>query len=190
MLASHGATIIDADLLAREAVAPGTAELEQIVEAFGEQVLQHDGTLDRTSLRQRVFADPTARAALNAIMHPAVARLRARDLAQAQARGDALVISDIPLLFEVGLEHEFDGVILVDAPAAVRLDRLQRDRGLSAEQAQAMIDSQWASERKRAGATWIIDNDGSPAQLAERVAAVWQALQALPLRASRADTSV
>lgn len=190
MLAAHGATIIDADLLAREAVAPGTAELEQIVDAFGARVLLPDGTLDRASLRQRVFSDPTARATVNAIVHPAVARLRARDLARAQARGDAVVISDIPLLFEVGLEHEFDGVMLVDAPTAVRLDRLQRDRGLSGEQAQAMIDTQWASERKRVGATWIIDNDGSPTQLAERVAVVWQALRALPLRASCADTSV
>ncbi len=193
MLAAHGATIIDADLLAREAVAPGTRELEQIVDRFGEQVLQADGALDRAALRQRVFSDPVARDALNAIVHPAVGRLREQRVAEARARGDAVVISDIPLLFEVGLEHEFDGVILVDAPTPLRHERLIRDRGLSAEQATAMIDAQWPSERKRAGATWIIDNDGSKAQLATRVAALWQTIQTLPLlplRGSSADTSV
>ncbi len=194
MLAERGATIIDADLLAREAVAPGTRELEQLVDRFGDRVLQADGSLDRAALRQRVFSDPVARDALNAIVHPAVGRLRERRLADARARGDAIVISDIPLLFEVGLEHEFDGVILVDAPTPLRLERLIRDRGLSADQAQAMIDAQWPSERKRAGATWIIDNDGSRAQLASRVAELWQTLQTLPpplpLRGSSADTSV
>lgn len=188
LLAAHGATIIDADLLARDAVAPGTAELERLVEHFGTGVLQDDGTLDRAALRRRVFTDPVARDALNAIIHPAVARLRAQRVAEAAARGDAVVISDIPLLFEVGLEHAFDGVILVDAPAPVRLERLIRDRGLSRQEAQAMMDAQWPAERKRAGATWIIDNDGPRAQLTARVADLWPMLQPLPLRAAPADT--
>ena len=177
-----------AALLARDAVAPGTTELERLVEHFGTGVLQDDGTLDRAALRRRVFTDPVARDALNAIIHPAVARLRAQRVAEAAARGDAVVISDIPLLFEVGLEHAFDGVILVDAPAPVRLERLIRDRGLSREEAQAMMDAQWPAERKRAGATWIIDNDGPRAQLTTRVADLWPMLQTLPLRAAPADT--
>ncbi len=189
LLAAHGATIIDADRLAREAVRPGTAALEAIVDRFGPSVLHADGTLDRPTLRRRVFQDPVARDALNAIVHPAVRRLRDAALTEATARGDALVISDIPLLFEVGLEHAFDGVILVDAPAAVRLERLQRDRGLARDEAQAMIDAQWPSARKRPGATWIIDNDGPQAQLPARVAELWQTIQALPLRGSSADTS-
>ncbi len=189
LLAAHGATIIDADLLAREAVLPGTAALEAIVDRFGPLVLQADGTLDRPALRRLVFHDPIARDALNAVVHPAVSRLRDAQMAEARRRGDPVVISDIPLLFEVGLEHSFDGVILVDAPETERRERLQRDRGLSRDEAQAMIDAQWPSARKRSGATWIIDNDGPREQLPSRVAALWQTIQALPLRGSSADTS-
>jgi dephospho-CoA kinase len=190
LLAAHGATIIDADLLAREAVRPGSAALEAIVDQFGPSVLLADGTLDRPALRRRVFQDPVAREALNVIVHPAVRRLRDAHVAAARQRGDAVVISDIPLLFEVGLEHAFDGVILVDAPEPERLARLQRDRGLPRAEAQAMIDAQWPSARKRSGATWIIDNDGPKEQLPVRVAELWQTIQALPLRGSSADTSV
>lgn len=190
LLAAHGATIIDADLLAREAVRPGTDALDAIVDRFGPSVLQADGTLDRPALRQRVFRDPVAREALNAIVHPAVSQRRDAQLADARRRGDAVVISDIPLLFEVGLEHAFDGVILVDAPETERLERLRRDRGLSRDEAQAMIDAQWPSARKRSGATWIIDNDGPREHLPARVAELWLTIQALPLRGSSADTSL
>lgn len=190
LLKAHGATIIDADLLAREAVRPGTAALEAIVDRFGPSVLQADGLLDRPALRRHVFRDPVARDALNAIVHPVVARLRDAQLAAATRRGDAVVISDTPLLFEVGLEQAFDGVILVDAPEPERLARLQRDRGLSPDEAQAMIDAQWASAQKRSRATWIIDNDGPPEQLPVRVAELWQTIQALPLRGSATDTSL
>ena len=190
LLAAHGATIIDADLLAREAVLPGTVALAAIVERFGPAVLQADGTLDRPALRRHVFRDPVARDALSAIVHPVVSRLRDARLADAAQRGDAVVISDIPLLFEVGLEHAFDGVILVDAPEAERLERLTYDRGLSRDEAQAMINAQWPSARKRAGATWIIDNDGPREQLPGRVAKLWQSILALPLRGATADTSL
>lgn len=178
LLAARGATIIDADLLAREAVAPGTPGLEAVVDRFGDGVLAADGTLDRAALRARVFRDPVARDALNAIVHPAVRRLRDDAVAAARARGDRIVISDIPLLFEVGLEHAFDGVILVDAPEGMRLDRLVRDRGLAAAEAQAMIDAQWPSARKRAGATWVIDNVGDRAALGPRVDEVWGEIEA------------
>ena len=190
LLAAHGATIIDADLLARDAVRPGTDALDAIVDRFGPSVLQADGTLDRPALRQRVFRDPVAREALNAIVHPAVSQRRDAQLADARRRGDAVVISDIPLLFEVGLDQGFDGVILVDAPETERLERLRHDRGLSRDEAQAMIDAQWPSARKRSGATWIIDNDGPREHLPARVAELWQTIQALPLRGSSADTSL
>ena len=182
MLAAHGATIIDADVLSREAVAPGTAGLDAVVERFGAQVLAADGTLDRAALRARVFNDAVARDALNAIVHPAVRRLRDEAVAAARTRGDRIVISDIPLLFEVGLEHAFDGVILVDAPESTRRARMVRDRGLSEADAQAMIDAQWPSERKRAGATWIVENDGLREALATRVEAVWREVEALAER--------
>jgi len=178
-LESLGATLIDADLLAREAVAPGTPGFSAVIARFGPEMVAPDGTLDRPRLRRRVFHDADARNALNAIVHPEVGRLRDARLAAAQVRGDPIVISDIPLLFEVGLEHAFDGVILVDAPVALRRERLIGDRGLSAADADAMIAAQWNSEKKRAGATWVIDNDGSRAQLQARVAALWDTLRDL-----------
>jgi dephospho-CoA kinase len=177
LLAVHGATIIDADLLAREAVAPGTTGLAAVVDRFGSGILLPDGTLDRMALRQRVFRDPVAREALNAIVHPAVHRLREVAVHAARSRGDRVVISDIPLLFEVGLEHAFDAVILVDAPEAVRRDRMVRDRGLSPADAQAMINAQWPAERKRAAATWIVENDGSRETLTRQVDELWQEIR-------------
>lgn len=179
LLAGLGATVIDADVLAREAIAPGTDGYARVMAHFGPGIVTSDGTVDRVALRRLVFSNPLEREALNAIVHPAVGRLRDARLADARARGDRIVVSDIPLLFEVGLEHAFDGVILVDAPPALRLARLVRDRGLSEGDAQAMIDAQWPSERKRAGATWVIDNDGSREQLAVRVADVWHAIQTM-----------
>lgn len=179
-LARLGATIIDSDVLAREAVQPGTPGLAAVIGRFGLDVLAPDGTLDRTTLRRRVFADPALRSDLEAIVHPEVRRLRDVRVAAARARGDRIVVSDIPLLFEVGLEHEFDGVLLIDAPESVRLDRLVRTRGLTAAEARAMMAAQWPSEKKRAGATWVIDNDGSPEQLAAQVSGLWQILSAMP----------
>lgn len=175
-LASLGATIIDADVLARAAIAPGTPGFDEVVETFGEGFVDANGAIDRAALRQRVFHDAQAREALNAIVHPAVRRLRDAEYAAAVSRGDRIIISDVPLLFEVGLDQAFDGIILVDAPPSVRRDRLVRDRGLSPTDADAMIAAQWPSERKRAGSTWVIDNDGSREQLHARVAALWDTL--------------
>jgi dephospho-CoA kinase len=189
-LADLGATIIDADRLAREAVAPGTDGFDAVVDRFGAGVVSADGTIDRAALRRLVFGDPAARTALNAIVHPAVGRLRDARFAEAVQRGDAIVISDIPLLFEVGLEHAFDGVILVDAPVSVRRERLLRDRGLSGGDADAMMGAQWDSDRKRAGATWVIDNDGTVEQLHQRVAELWRTLSHLDGRRRAVATSV
>jgi dephospho-CoA kinase len=192
LLASHGATIIDADQLARAAVAPGTPGLAAVIAHFGTTVLKDDGTLDRAALRARVFADAAARDALNAIVHPEVARLREEALRVARGRGDRVIISDIPLLFEVGLDGAFDGIILVDAPVAVREARLVHDRGLSIDEARAMIAAQWPVERKRAGARWIVTNDSSREVLAARVETLWpeiEAFAALPEGGSVTDTS-
>lgn len=182
MLTAHGVTIIDSDSLARAAVAPGTAGLEAVAERFGPSIMRSDGSLDRAALRKLVFRDPVAREALNAIVHPIVAKLREAEVAAARKRGDRLVISDIPLLFEVGLEYAFDGVILVDAPEAVRIDRMVATRGLSHKDALAMARAQWPSQRKRTMARWIIDNDGSIESLRAQVEALWRELSALPDR--------
>ncbi|AHG90224.1 Dephospho-CoA kinase [Gemmatirosa kalamazoonensis] len=177
LLAAQGATIIDADLLARDAVRPGTPAFQRIVARWGSEVLSPDGMLDRGALRSRVFHDPAELEALNAIVHPEVARLRDEAVAAAHERGDQVVVCDIPLLFERTLVDEFDVVVLVDAPRAVRLERLVRDRALRETDAMAMIAAQMPAELKRARADVVIDNDGTPAVLAERVVALWGDLQ-------------
>lgn len=178
LLAARGATLVDADLLAREAVRPGTPALAAIVERWGPGMLAPDGVLDRPSLRARVFGDPAELEALNAIVHPEVARLRDAALAAARARGDRLVVCDVPLLFERDLAGEFDVVVLVDAPRDLRLERLVHDRGLREPEAMAMIAAQMPAELKRARADHVIENFGTRAALEAQVAALWQLLTA------------
>lgn len=175
--ASWGATLIDADVLARRAVAPGTPALRAIGARFGPDVLTPDGVLDRAALRQHVFANPAERAALDAIVHPEVARLRDALVAEAAARGDRLVVCDIPLLFEAGLTGSVEAIVLVDAPRELRLERLVRDRGLWPDEAEAMMDAQWPSQRKRPLSDWVIDNDGTPDELEAKARAVFNELQ-------------
>lgn len=178
LLAARGVPIIDADVLAREAVAKGSPALATIIQRWGKDILAPDGSLDRGALRRIVFEKPRERAALNAIVHPEVARRRDRALAAAAAAGVRLVVVDVPLLFEVGLEHTVDRIVLVDAPVDIRRERIVRDRGLSPEEADAMIAAQIPSERKRERAHDVIENDGSREQLAERVDALWRNLEA------------
>ena len=176
LLAARGATLVDADLLAREAVRPGTPALAAIVGRWGPGVLSPDGALDRPALRARVFDDPAELEALNAIVHPEVGRLRDRALAEARARGDRLVVCDVPLLFERDLAGEFDVVVLVDAPRDLRLERLVHERGLREPEAMAMIAAQMPAELKRARADYVIDNDGPLPVLSDRVTEVWATL--------------
>ena len=178
LLRAKGATIIDADVLARRAMEPGSPGFDAVVDRFGESVLTPDGALDRARLRHRVFNNAAERDALNSIVHPIVAELRDLELQDARDRGDAVVISDIPLLFEVGLHHAFEAVILVDASEATRLERLVRNRGLAEDEARAMIAAQMPSDQKRPLATWVIDNDGSRDQLAGQVDALWSSIVA------------
>jgi len=178
LLVAHGAELVDADVLARHAVRVGTPGLAAIVERWGPDVLAPDGTLDRASLRSRVFGDEAELEALNAIVHPAVAQLREQEVAAARARGARVLVSDIPLLFERGLAHEFDCIVLVDAPREVRLERLVHDRGLRAPEAMAMIAAQMPAELKRARADFVVDNVGTREELAAKVAATWEALLA------------
>ncbi|MBX3133839.1 MAG: dephospho-CoA kinase [Gemmatimonadaceae bacterium] len=177
-LAALGAPIVDADLLAREAVEPGAPALAAIVARFGPGVLAADGRLDRAALRRIVFTDAAARDALNAIVHPEVDRLRRAALARLRASGATVVVCDIPLLFEAGLESAVDRIILVDAPAAVRKERLIRDRGLSPAEADAMIAAQMPPESKRAQAHHLLDNSGSREALDAQVDALWAELTA------------
>jgi dephospho-CoA kinase len=175
-LSSRGATIIDADLLAREAVAVGSPALAAIVAKWGPTALTPEGTLDRAALRQIIFADESERAALEAIVHPVVSALRTRDIDKARAAGANVVVCDIPLLFEAGLESTVDAIILVDAPVETRRDRLIKRRGLPPAEADAMLAAQWPAEQKRNRATYVIDNDGALSALDPQVDAIWTAL--------------
>ncbi len=177
-LVERGAVLIDADAIVRALQRPGTPVHEAIVAHFGPGILHADGTIDRPALRAAVLADPNARRALEAIVHPAVERERQRLLADAAAHDAAVVIADIPLLFEAADPAAYDGVILVDAPAAVRRDRLIRERGLDPAEADALIAAQLPSEQKRPRATWILDNDGDLPALERATDRLWNQLTA------------
>lgn len=176
LLAERGAVVIDADILARRAVEPGTPALRAIVERWGERMLSPDGTLDRAGLRDVVFQHPEELEALNGIVHPEVARLRVEELAAARARGERLVVCDIPLLFERQLAEEFDFLILVDAPRSIRLERIMNDRGLSRVEAMHMIAAQMPAQLKRARADFVIENDADLPALVQRVDELWRVL--------------
>lgn len=200
----RGAAVVDADELARRAVAPGSEGLRRVVEAFGADVLDGDGALDRAALGRRVFADDGARARLEAIVHPEVARLRPaaerEALADARAAGRqepaggraaereapagahvaggprprAIVVHDVPLLFEVGLEGQFDLVVHVHAPADARRARLIEGRGMAPGEAAARIAAQMPSEEKIPLADVVIDNSADLDALGAAADAAWE----------------
>jgi dephospho-CoA kinase len=170
LLAARGAVIVDADRIAREVVEPGTPGLAQVAEAFGDGVLTADGSLDRPALATVVFSDPEARRRLDGIVHPLV-RARAAELAAA-APPDAVLVNDVPLLVETGQASSYDLVLVVEADAATRVSRLV-ERGLTVEDARARIAAQATDEQRRAVADVLLDNSGSPEQLAEQVDRFW-----------------
>ena len=174
-LAAQGAVVIDADAIAREVVAPGTAGLADVVAAFGTGVLMPDGSLDRPRLGDIVFADPQLRAKLNGIIHPLVAA-RMQALEDAAGPG-AIVVHDVPLIAENHLAGSYDLVVVVDAPPRVQLDRLVRHRGLSRDQAKARMAAQADRAQRLAIAGIVIDNSGSLAELDRLVGELWTELR-------------
>ena len=171
LLASHGAVIIDYDVLARDVVEPGSPALQAIAERFGSGVIAPDGTLDRPALGALVFADADARKDLETITHPAI-----RDLAvqrQAEAGPDAIVIHDNPLLVEMGAAAYCDVVVVVDVPVEEQIDRLVTTRGMTAAEAQARIETQASRERRTGAADLVIDNTGPLDELAANVGGIW-----------------
>jgi dephospho-CoA kinase len=170
LLAAHGAVIVDADRIAREVVEPGTPGLAAVVEAFGGRMLTADGALDRPALAGVVFSDPQARQKLDGIVHPLV-RARAGEVAAAAA-ADAVVVHDVPLLVETGQAVSYDLVLVVEADVETRVARLVQ-RGLTAEDARARIAVQATDEQRRAVADVVLDNSGTPEQLAEQVDLFW-----------------
>jgi len=169
---SWGAWRIDADQLARDAVAPGTPALERIRAEWGEGIVT-GGALDRVTLRRIVFGDPEARMRLEAIVHPEVRRLRESRLAEAARGGAAVVVEEVPLLFEIGMADAFDAIVVVDAAEAVRRSRVREERSLSDGEFDGIEAAQMPAEEKRRGATWVIDNDGTPEDLEKAARDVW-----------------
>ena len=180
VLRELGAVVVDADVLAREVVEPGTPGLAAVVAEFGPEVLTSDGRLDRAELGAIVFAEPDRRAALEAIIHPRV-RARAGEIAAAAPRG-VLVVHDIPLLVETGQAGDFDAVLVVDVPEDVQLDRAMRDRGWSEDEARSRISTQATRGARLAVATYVIDNAGTVEDLRQRVTEVFGELLGHPSR--------
>lgn len=179
---SLGAAVIDADALARAAVAPGSPGLEAVVRRFGRGVLAGDGTLDRAALRALVFEDDEARTALESLLHPEIDRLRRAREAELIAAGEPIVVHEVPLLFEVGLDAAMDRVVFVDAPEAARLERLVGTRGLERDEALAMMGAQASAEGKRERAGIVVRNDGTLEELRRSAEAAWREIEAAASR--------
>jgi dephospho-CoA kinase len=178
-LATRGAIIIDADVLAREVVEPGTPALAAIIDRFGSDVVQ-DGQLDRVRLAQIVFADPSARRDLERIVHPAV-RARAAELER--AAGDAaVVVHVIPLLVETGQHKNFDLVVTVDADHETQVQRLMARNGFTRAEAESRIAAQASREDRKRSADVVLDNTGTVAQLREQIDALWAELSSAVAR--------
>jgi dephospho-CoA kinase len=178
LLAGHGAVVVDADALAREAVAPGSAGLKRVMAEFGPDVLDADGSLDRSKLATVVFTDPDRLATLNAIIHPFVRRRSAEIVAAAPV--DAVVVEDVPLLVENNLQGRYDVVVVVDASPETQVGRLTLVRGMSEPDVLARLSAQATREQRAAVADVIIDNDGDLGALQTQTDALWDRLSGSP----------
>lgn len=175
LLGAWGAVIVDADVIAREVVAPGTPGLAALAEAFGPEVIGADGGLDRERMAAIAFAEPEKRARLNGIVHPLV-RARSAELVAAAPPG-AVVVQAIPLLAETGLRGNFDLVVVVDVDPEVAVQRLISHRGMTEADARARVASQTSREERLAIADVVIDNSGDRENLEAQVAELWRELQ-------------
>lgn len=198
LLEERGAVVVDADRIAREVVAPGGPAYQPVVDRFGPGVVAADGTIDRPALAAVVFADPAARADLEAITHPVVGATMAERLT-AQAGTDNVVILDVPLLVEGGrgradegeggrrsLPHGVAAVVVVDTPPAIAVERLVRDRGMKAADVEARMAAQATREERLALADVVVDNSGSPEELRAEVDRAWAWVEDLHRRRRRA----
>lgn len=177
MLEKRGAVVFDADVLARQAVAPGTPGFDQVVEWFGPNVLAPGGGLDREALATIVFSDPAARRDLEGIVHPEVRRMFAEGCEEYRD-SDRVVVFSAPLLVETGMHTAFDRLIVVSAPVATQIERLMRDRGMAERDVQARIAAQLPLEAKAEVADILVDNEGTLEDLERRVERVWRDLDA------------
>jgi dephospho-CoA kinase len=178
--AEEGVPVMSADELARDAVAPGTPGLDEVVEAFGPEIVREDGTLDRDRLRRRVFADPEARRRLERILHPRIARLRDEWIGRLEEEGVEMAVSEVPLLFEAGLEAAFDVIVVVHAPEDLRRRRLVEDRGLPPAEAERIMAAQGDPDEKRSRAHHVLVNDGTREELRRRAGELLARLRESP----------
>lgn len=176
--ADLGVPVVSADELSRRAVEPDSEGLRAVVEAFGDEVLAPDGTLDRGRLREIVFRDEAARERLEAILHPIVWRLGQRWLEERKAEGETLVVSEIPLLFETGRERDFDAIVFVDAPEDTRLARLVDERGIAPDEARRILAAQMPAGPKRERSDHVIVNESTLEALQAEADRVLAALRA------------
>jgi dephospho-CoA kinase len=180
-LRAKGAAIIDADVLARDVVRPGGPAYRDVVKAFGSSVVGRDGALNRSALAATIFSDPSARRRLNALTHPHIRRRMAEEAARLTAeRRTPVIVFDIPLLLDTtdGRDLNLDAIVVVYADADSRVRRLMARNGLSDEEARCRLAAQVPLEGKKARATWVIDNSGTPEKTQEQVEHLWQALSA------------
>jgi dephospho-CoA kinase len=178
MLVDRGAAVIDADVLAREVLRPGTSGFDEAVARFGRTILDRSGAIDRDALGALVFADPGLRAALEGITHPRINELMRERILEALQTTAPLVVADIPLLFERKREGDFDGTLLVYAPAIVQLQRLRQRSGLDDASARHRLAAQLPIDSKRERATWVIDNGGGRDATAAQLERWWREVTA------------
>ena len=177
-LAELGARIVDADVMARKAVEPGSEALAQIREHFGDEVIDSDGALNRPALGAIVFADPESRLVLESIVHPSVHNLTQAEFARLRAQApDAVIVYDVPLLAESSNAYSFSRVVVAHAPAEVRIGRLIKLRGMSPQEAQNRVKSQADDDTRLKLATDVIDTSGSIDRTMEQVDALWASLR-------------
>jgi dephospho-CoA kinase len=189
LLTAKGAVVIDADAITKELQQPGTEVFDKMVERFGPGIVAADGTLDRPAVAEIVFNDPEALQDLNAIVHPAVGAETTRRILE-QADTDNLVVLDIPLLVENAGKREVAGIVVVDVDPEVALRRLVEHRGMAEEDARARMARQATREERLARADLVIDNSGTPEDLARLVDELWPQIEALGVRPEEAVADV
>lgn len=178
-LSERGAVVVDADRIARSLLEPGGGAFSAVVERFGPGVLAPDGTIDRSRLAEVVFADADALGELNRLTHPLIGAEIGRRLEQAREESARVVVLDVPLLVEGGRErYPVDVVVVVDAPEAVVLERLEAERGMDPDAARARMARQATREQRMAVADVVLDNGGDKAALAAQVDRLWSWLEA------------
>lgn len=177
MLRELGAPIVDADLLARQVVEPASPALAEIAQVFGREVLAADGSLDRKRMGERIFADPGARAKLNAITHPRIAQASAAAIAALAAAGHKAAIYEAALLVENRIHDRLGGLIVVSVPVEVQIERLRARDEVDEEGARARVAAQLPLASKVAVADWVVDNSGPVEHTRAQVERIWREIQ-------------